>query len=171
MAKPHIPVTGGCLCGTVRFVSEVAPSEGAFCHCTICRRNYGGLFGVFLRFPAAGFRVTQGQPRRYRSSPIATRTFCADCGSPLAFAYDTGVDLWVALGSLDHPEDWPMTPGAAWGASTHVQTATRVPWHAIDDGLPQLVATIRLAAEAALKSRPALAQAGSKHDDQAHCRR
>ena len=47
-----------------------------------------------------------------------------------------------------------MTPGAAWGASTHVQTATRVPWHAIDDGLPQLAATIRLAAEAALKSRP-----------------
>ena len=152
MTQPHIPVTGGCLCGALRFVSD-APSEGAFCHCTICRRSYGGLFGAFLRFPVSGFRITQGEPRRYRSSAIATRTFCRQCGSPLAFAYDTGIDLWVTLGSLDHPEDWPMTPGATWGGSTHVQTATRVPWHAIDDGLPQsAVPTIRMAAEAALRS-------------------
>lgn len=148
MATPHIPVTGGCLCGAVRYASDAPPTEGAFCHCTICRRSYGGLSAALLRVAAAGFRITLGEPQRYRSSPIATRSFCATCGAPLAFAYDTAADLWLTLGSLDHPEDWPMTPGAAWGATSHTQATARVPWHEIDDGLPQLAAPIhRRAAE------------------------
>jgi hypothetical protein len=104
----------------------------------ICRRSYGGVFAALLRIAAVGFRVTRGEPKGYRSSLIATRTFCADCGSPLTFAYDNAADLWVALGSLDHPEEWPMIPGAAWGTSAHTQTGARIPWHRIDDGLPQL---------------------------------
>src|SRR5690242_8017411 len=124
MATPHIPVTGGCLCGAVRYLSEAPPAEGAFCHCTICRRSYGGLFGTLLRFPSAAFGITQGKPKRYRSSPIATRTFCEVCGAPIAFVYDGGGDPWIALGSLDHPEDWPMTPEATWGASVHTQSHT-----------------------------------------------
>ena len=59
------------------------------------------------------------------------QAFCADCGSPLAFAYDTGVDLWVALGIARPPRRLANDPGRAWGASTHVQTGTRVPFHAI----------------------------------------
>ena len=148
METPHIPVTGGCLCGALRFSSAAAPLEGAFCHCTICQRSYGGLFGAFLRFAAAGFHMTRGRPKRYRSSSIATRCFCAKCGSHLTFAYDHGEDVWVTLGSLDHPDEWPMTPDAAWGPSAHVQTDTRIPWYAVDDGLPGLALAIhRLSAE------------------------
>ena len=95
------------------------------------------MFGALLRFSAVGFSMTLGEPKHYRSSSIATRTFCGECGSPLAFAYDGATDVWLTLGSLDYPEDWPMTPTATWGASSHVQTLTRVPWHAIDDGLPK----------------------------------
>ena len=97
--------------------------------------------------------MTRGEPKGYRSSSIARRTFCVACGSPLTFAYDNGADLWVTLGSLDYPEEWPMTPKAAWGATVHTQAATRIPWYAIDDGLPQLTVAIhRLSAEAALRS-------------------
>jgi len=112
------------------------------------------MSGAVLRFGGAGFHMTRGEPRRYRSSPIATRSFCGECGSPLAFAYDGASDLWLALGSLDHPEDWPMTPQATWGATAHTQTGTRIPWHTLADGLPELAAAVhRLAAEADLRSR------------------
>jgi hypothetical protein len=155
MTALSLPVTGGCLCGAIRFAFDQPPSEGAFCHCSICRRSYGGLFGIFLRVPAAGFRLTRGEPKLYRSSPIAVRSFCDVCGSPIAFAYDGNADLWITLGALDHPEDWPMTPGATWGATSHVQVDARVPWHAIDDGLPQMKSPgHRQAAEAAARSEP-----------------
>ncbi|BCH29321.1 hypothetical protein MesoLjLc_12510 [Mesorhizobium sp. L-8-10] len=41
------------------------------------------------------------------------------------------------LGSLDHPEDWPLTKDAAWGQTEHVFIESKVPWYEINDGLPQ----------------------------------
>ena len=46
-------------------------------------------------------------------------------------------DAWMSVGSLDHPEDWPMTKHASWGPSIHVFIDTKIPWYEISDGLPQ----------------------------------
>ena len=136
MSDPRLPVTGGCLCGAIGYRSDAPPLRGAYCHCSICRRSYGGLFGVFLRFGPT-LRFLQGAPASYRSSGFGERGFCADCGSGLTFRYDGNPDVWVTVGSLDHPEHWPLTPDADWGPSRHVETDSRVPWHLPADGLPQ----------------------------------
>lgn len=47
---------------------------------------------------------TKGAPSVYRSSKIATRGFCADCGTPLYFAYDDGGRVDLTVGALDEPE-------------------------------------------------------------------
>jgi hypothetical protein len=137
MAGERVPVTGGCLCGAVRFACTEPPLEGHFCHCRLCQKNYGALFSATLRFPGAAFRFTKGEQRYYRATSIARRGFCAACGSPVAFFYDDLPDVWIKIGSLDHPEDWPMTSGAAWGRSSHIHSADRIAWERIDDGLPQ----------------------------------
>ena len=67
------------------------------------------------------------------------RGFCGNCGSPVAFFYDDLPDVWVKIGSLDHPEDWPMTREAPWGRCSHLHVDTKVPWHEINDELPQRV--------------------------------
>jgi hypothetical protein len=138
MPNQHIPVTGGCLCGAIRFESKVAPVHGYYCHCTMCQKAYGGLFSATVRFPGSAFAYTKGTPKRYRSSTFATRSFCTDCGSPMPFAFDAVQDVWVKIGTLDHPEDWPMTQGATWGPSEHLQVDFKVPWHEVTDGLPQM---------------------------------
>jgi len=133
----HIPVTGGCLCGAIRYEASVAPLGGYYCHCTMCQKNYGGLFQTTVKFPADSFRYTRGQPKFYVSSAHGRRGFCADCGSPIVFVY-RGVDVvWVLLGSLDHPEDWPLTADATWGEVQHLGIESRVSWLRLDDGLPQ----------------------------------
>lgn len=137
MVTPHVPVTGGCLCGAVRYESKAPPSEGFYCHCTICQKNYGGLFSATVRVSGAAFRLTKGELKFFLASSFAKRGFCADCGSPVAFFADGVADVWVKIGSLDHPEDWPMTKNASWGPSAHWHTDTKVPWHEITDGLPQ----------------------------------
>jgi hypothetical protein len=137
MNNQHVPVTGGCLCGAVRYESKAPPTQGYYCHCTICQRNYGGLFSVTLRVPGASFRLTKGELKFYHATGFARRGFCADCGSPVAFFADGVADVWIKVGSLDHPEDWPLTKDAVWGPSAHWHTDTKIPWYEISDGLSQ----------------------------------
>jgi hypothetical protein len=139
MANQRVPVTGGCLCGAVRYECTEPPLEGFFCHCTLCQKHYGGLFSASLQFSGSAFRFTKGEQKYYRATSVAKRGFCADCGSPVAFLYDDLPDVWIKIGSLDHPEDWPMTKDASWGRSSHIHVDTKVPWYEISDDLPQRV--------------------------------
>jgi hypothetical protein len=90
-----------------------------------------------VKFAGSAFKSTQGELKYYRATPVAKRGFCDNCGSPVAFFYDDLPDVWIKIGSLDHPEDWPMTKDASWGRSTHWCADTKVSWHEITDGLPQ----------------------------------
>ena len=137
MASGHIPVTGGCLCGAVRFESKDAPTEGFICHCRTCQKHVGNLFAAFVRVPRASLHFTKGQPTYYRSTDIARRGFYSTCGSPMIFIYDGNADYWINIGALDHPEDWPLTKEASWGPTVHGMVDRKVPWQEISDGLPQ----------------------------------
>jgi hypothetical protein len=137
MSTHQIPVSGGCLCGAVRYESQEPPVLGCFCHCTRCRKNYGGFFQATVKFNGAGFRYTRGSPKYYKSSSVAKRGFCAHCGSPIVFLYEGNPDCWILVGSLDHPEDWPLSKDASWGPSNHWFIEDKIPWYQISDGLPQ----------------------------------
>jgi hypothetical protein len=137
VADRHIPLTGGCLCGAVRYMSKEPPTEGYYCHCTTCRKHYGSLFSATVRIPGSAFAFTKGQLKYCRSSNFGKRGFCADCGSPMAFIFEGNTDVWISVGSLDYPEDWPLTKDASWGQSTHSYIDSKVPWYEINDGLPQ----------------------------------
>ena len=134
---PNIPITGGCLCGFVRYEAAAAPIGGYYCHCKMCQKNYGGLYQATVRFAGTGFAFTKGKSKYYRSSAFGRRGFCPDCGSPIAFVYEGNSDFWILLGSLDHPEDWPLTKEATWGVIEHVCVESKVPWYSINDGLRQ----------------------------------
>lgn len=121
---------GGCFCGTVRYRAEGEPSHVVHCHCTICRRASGAPFVTWATFPAAAFAWTKGAPRVLVSSPPAKRRFCADCGTALTFQHaDLGHEIDVTVASFDRPET--VEPGG------HIWTRSRLPWIALDDGLPQ----------------------------------
>jgi hypothetical protein len=109
VANPTVPITGGCLCGAVRYESAAPPIAGFYCHCTMCQKNYGGLFQATVKFAGSTFAFSKAEPIYYRSSAFARRGFCAQCGSPIVFLYDGNQNVWVLFGSLDHPEDWPLT--------------------------------------------------------------
>ena len=130
MEEKTMPVTGGCLCGAIRYESTVPPNSVSYCHCRMCQQAYGALYGLFASFPVEAFRYTQGEPTYYQSSPWAKRGFCANCGSPVDFWYVDDPEAGVTIGTLDHPEDWPPD-------SHHNGIESKVPWHVITDDLPQ----------------------------------
>ena len=76
-------MTGGCLCGRVRYRLADQPKGYGACHCTMCRKFSGGI-ELGLEVPPGGV-VWEGEEhiRTFPSSEWAERGFCANCGSSL----------------------------------------------------------------------------------------
>jgi hypothetical protein len=120
---------GGCLCGAIRYRATAAPLRGVICHCATCRRHSGAPALAFVHFPHAAFAWLTGEPRWYRSSQHAERSFCAACGSTLGMREDVLHDrVQVCIGSLDEPQRARI--------DDHVWTRQQLPWFEIDDALP-----------------------------------
>ncbi|MSO54955.1 MAG: GFA family protein [Rhodospirillales bacterium] len=122
-------ITGGCLCGRIRYQSTAAPRLVTHCHCTICRRQSGAAFLTWASFQAAALTITQGTPTGIRATEKAERSFCAECGTPMTFRFFASPDeIDVTIGSLDDPT--AVTP------QDHIWTSTQLHWLAFSDGLP-----------------------------------
>lgn len=126
-------ITGGCLCGALRFRIDGDVGAGGYCHCTDCRRVTGSAFNVSVAAEAANFAVVTGEPKGYTKAADSgnelTRYFCADCGSPLytaSPAYPGAV--FIKAGAFDDP-------GVVKPSQQHWH-GSAVAWHEIDPGLP-----------------------------------
>lgn len=129
MVDKTLPITGGCLCGAVRYQSTAPPQKTGYCHCRMCQRVTGAPVAVGVYFRCDTFQVVQGQPRYYRSSAIAERGFCENCGSRLIYRELDSDSISVEVGSLDRPEAAPP--------SYHIGIESQIPWFEIDDQLPR----------------------------------
>jgi hypothetical protein len=69
----------------------------------MCQKASGGPFMAFASVAAGGFEITRGALATFRSSDIAERGFCRDCGAPLTYRNLTGDRISVTIGSLDDP--------------------------------------------------------------------
>ncbi|HZS81638.1 MAG TPA: GFA family protein [Stellaceae bacterium] len=120
---------GGCLCGAVRYRASEIRGAG-YCHCRMCQRASGAPVVAWCGAPLGAFAWTKGAPKSYRSSPKASRLFCAECGAQLGFLPNEGAtEMELNLATLDHPER--VAP------RYHIYTTTQMPWLHLEDGLPR----------------------------------
>ncbi len=123
-------LTGGCLCGAVRYRISVAPVEAQYCHCRMCRLAHGAPVVAWLTVPVAGFELTAGAPTGFRSSAKACRHFCGACGTPLTWRKaERPRHIDVSIGSLDEPQRAPPI--------LHVWTDSQIAWFDTADDLPR----------------------------------
>ncbi|HVL35239.1 MAG TPA: GFA family protein, partial [Burkholderiales bacterium] len=123
-------ITGGCLCGAVRYeIGEPITSLRA-CHCVNCQKSSGTGGTVNAVVPSAAFKITQGTPKRYddsatRSGRTLSRFFCGECGSPVYSRRnpDPGF-LVVRAGTIDDSSGMKITG--------HIWTSTARSWAYID---------------------------------------
>ncbi len=133
MAEPKLPLSGGCMCGAVRFELS-APLLGAvYCHCKRCQRRTGTGFSVTALTAPGSYRTSSGQDRVGSWAPPGggwIKSFCADCGSQLFATNPANPELIaIRMGALD--DDPGIRPSA------HQFTAYAAPWAPVpDDGLP-----------------------------------
>ncbi len=120
--------TGGCLCGTIRYGFDTEPANPDICHCRMCQKATGSLFGPYASIPTTDLKWLRGSPKYYRSSPVAERGFCAGCGATLTFAYLDSPNTGISLGSLDDP--------TAVKPLKQISVESRAPWFEELAGLP-----------------------------------
>jgi hypothetical protein len=130
-------MTGGCLCGAIRYESTGAPVFSLLCHCRDCQRASGSAYNAAMRVPAAGFRVTRGAPKLFvktaDSGNRVTRAFCPVCGSPLFLQVATHPDLvGIRVGTLDDP--------GVFRPEADIFVKSAQPWDHMDPALPKYAA-------------------------------
>jgi hypothetical protein len=123
---------GGCHCGTVRYRASGHPYDRTLCHCSICRGTSGAPMVAWFTVKAGDFALLRGSPRTYRSSAVATRSFCAECGTPLTFQRDGLDEVDVTVCSLDDPQ--------ALAPQDHTFVRSQLNWIHLADGLPRYAA-------------------------------
>jgi hypothetical protein len=126
-------ITGGCLCGAVRYECSAELSKIIACHCTDCQKASGAGASHNVVAPSEAVKVVEGQPKvfekRVDSGRLLKRFFCGDCGSPLFTQRENAPQMMVIkVGSLDDPGALEM--------GMHIWVRSQRPWMDRDDSLP-----------------------------------
>ena len=129
------PITGGCLCGAIRYAISAPVAGLRACHCTHCQKTSGTGSSVNAVILSKDFALTQGTPKRYTdkadSGRLLQRFFCGNCGSPVYSQRDNMPErMVVRAGSLDDSSAMTIT--------THIWTRSARPWSHIEAGTEQL---------------------------------
>jgi len=125
-------ITGGCLCGAVRYEVRGPFHRAGYCHCSRCRRHSGTAVCTQGRVRRQDFHLLSGadQVRAYRPDGGSVKAFCVVCGSSLfGGSWPDGPEVSIRLGSVDGD------PGIR--PQVHTFVASRAPWDTILDDLPQ----------------------------------
>lgn len=127
-------ITGGCLCGAVRFRIAAAPIVTRACWCRLCQYLGAGSSTVNVCFPRESVAV-EGETRDYESvadsGNVMHRRFCPKCGTPLFSEAESRPHLiFVRAGTLDDPE--VAKPSAT------IWTSAAPTWACIDERIPRI---------------------------------
>ena len=126
-------LTGGCLCGAVRYEYYAEITEVIACHCLECRKAQGTPFVTNAPIDTAQFKLLSGADalKSYQSSVGKHRVFCGVCGSPLYSRLDSLPNvLRLRIGTLE-------TPLPRNGVDYHIFVGDKAGWWPINDAAPQ----------------------------------
>ncbi len=106
-------LSGGCLCGALRYEATTEPTYAGYCCCGDCRKVSGSGFIGFMGFPASAISFageSKTHTLKQSDGRLSQRNFCPDCGG-LVFGGVVGVSAehTVYAGSLDDPSRFKPT--------------------------------------------------------------
>lgn len=124
--------TGSCLCGAVSFEVGAFCSKIFKCHCSKCRKAFGGASSAAALAHEGEFSWLQGSDmiRQFQAESGFLRCFCEHCGSILPQHLPAYKMQWIPAGLLD------ADPGIL--LATHIHVDSKAPWEILDDQTKRL---------------------------------
>lgn len=124
-------MTGGCLCGGVRYRIDGECRDIIYCHCENCRRTHGHI-AAYTALPKSRLTLLCADTLQWfhDSSPDTYRGFCNHCGASLFWdPRDDSKRISVSAGTLDDSGELKSVG--------HVFVAEAAGYYEVDDGLPK----------------------------------
>ncbi len=117
-------ITGGCLCGAIRYESESAPIKMMASDCRHCQKHTGKAIAISFGVPQQTLRVRGLVPSVYEdfkpSGKHVLRSFCPECGTPLFTESDSQPTMiFIQAATLDNE----------WWADSHKYSVVRQGQH------------------------------------------
>jgi hypothetical protein len=129
-------VTGGCMCGKVRYTARIENDDAYLCHCRMCQRASGNVSLAMKNVKKADV-AWEREPDRYRSSPIAQRGFCSNCGTSLTFEFPDSETMDLIVGTFDDPSRYkPVHHFGAESMHRAWLNTERLPEYRVDEYQP-----------------------------------
>ena len=127
-------ITGGCLCGAVRYTAEAEAASATVCHCRDCQKFTGSVFAVLIMVPKAALTLT-GPVKTFTgvggSGKPILRHFCPECGSSIAEEPGTRPGMIIlTVGTFDDPS--VATP------AREIFRDDAVPWVQVQGDIPRV---------------------------------
>jgi hypothetical protein len=99
----ELPLSGGCLCGGVRYEVTEAPVMATYCHCTRCQRRTGTAASAQARIGPGSLRILQGEElvTEWKPDDGFAKCFCSRCGGALWSRAADGEIRSVRMGTFD----------------------------------------------------------------------
>ena len=118
---------GSCLCGAVRFEVARFTSGVMKCHCSKCRKAFGGASSAAVLVGESDFTwlTPPDEQREYRTDSGFLRRFCTQCGSILPQDVPEYGMVWIPAGLLEGE------PGLT--LKHHIHVASKAQWEILDD--------------------------------------
>ncbi|MCR9106822.1 MAG: GFA family protein [Gammaproteobacteria bacterium] len=119
-------IEGGCLCDAVRFSVEEFYFGVFKCHCSLCRKAFGGASSAAALCRADRFSWVKGEStvRQYQRSSGFLRRFCAHCGSIVPQHLPDFDAFWVPAGLLENAESLELRQ--------HIHVDSKAHWERLD---------------------------------------
>ncbi len=124
MTPSSTPIlTGGCLCGALRYRATGPILYSGLCHCLDCQKSTGSAFAPYMGVNSKDVALT-GSFATYNhplgGGRVSRRNFCPTCGSTVFGGDPTTGTLTLYAGSLDD--------SALFVPNNQIFTCVRRPW-------------------------------------------
>lgn len=100
--------SGSCLCGAVKYEVHGPLRSIIACHCIQCRKQTGNYMSATAAADG-DLSITEDRGLTwYRSSEMAQRGFCMECGSTMFWKADGSKETSISAGTIDGPTGAPL---------------------------------------------------------------
>jgi hypothetical protein len=125
------PITGGCLCGALRYEAGIQTTFMGYCCCDDCQKASGSGFIPFVGLPPRALKITGGallHQKKHNDGRSSERFSCAKCAS-LVFGGEPGNPNGntIYAGTLDDTSQFKPTMA--------IMTKFRPEWVMLPPGL------------------------------------
>lgn len=124
-------ITGGCLCGAVRYRCNGPPQSVGLCQCERCQRQSGSAFLIATVFAREAVTI-EGKLTTYVAADdngaALSRHFCPACGSAVMITLDRYPEIRSIMGGTLDDKAWIKPEFSLWCSSGQ-------PWLALPEGI------------------------------------